>query len=254
MKIIISPAKSIQVQSLDTVRQFTTPIFLKETESLVKKLKKMSSKKLQTMMNISVEIADLNVDRFENWELPLKETEVIQPAIASFTGEVYRGLDAASMDAETMNFTQDKLRILSGLYGLLKPWDLMYPYRLEMGTRWAVTPKTKNLYQFWGKKLAQALNEEMNTDEVLVNLASSEYFKAVDRKTLHARMVTPVFKELKNGEYKVVMTYAKNARGRMTRYILENKLQNIEDIKGFDWDGYRFHESLSDENEWVFTR
>ncbi|MCT4560798.1 MAG: peroxide stress protein YaaA [Crocinitomicaceae bacterium] len=254
MKIIISPAKSIQVQSLDTVRQFTTPIFLKETESLVKKLKKMSSKKLQKMMNISVEIADLNVDRFENWELPLKETEVIQPAIASFTGEVYRGLDAASMDAETMNFTQDKLRILSGLYGLLKPWDLMYPYRLEMGTRWAVTPKTKNLYQFWGKKLAQALNEEMNTDEVLVNLASSEYFKAVDRKTLHARMVTPVFKELKNGEYKVVMTYAKNARGRMTRYILENKLQNIEDIKGFDWDGYRFHESLSDENEWVFTR
>lgn len=254
MKIIISPAKSIQVQSLDTVRQFTTPIFLKETESLVKKLKKMSSKKLQKMMNISVEIADLNVDRFENWELPLKETEVIQPAIASFTGEVYRGLDAASMDAETMNFTQDKLRILSGLYGLLKPWDLMYPYRLEMGTRWAVTPKTKNLYQFWGKKLAQALNEEMSADEVLVNLASSEYFKAVDRKTLQASMVTPVFKELKNGEYKVVMTYAKNARGRMTRYILENKLQNIEDIKGFDWDGYRFHESLSDENEWVFTR
>lgn len=221
---------------------------------MVKKLKKMSSKKLQKMMNISVEIADLNVDRFENWELPLKETEVIQPAIASFKGEVYRGLDAASMDAETMNFTQDKLRILSGLYGLLKPWDLMYPYRLEMGTRWAVTPKTKNLYQFWGKKLAQALNEEMSTDEVLVNLASSEYFKAVDRKTLHARMVTPVFKELKNGEYKVVMTYTKNARGRMTRYILENKLQNIEDIKGFDWDGYRFHESLSDENEWVFTR
>lgn len=254
MKIIISPAKSIQIQPLETIAEHTRSIFPNETETLVKKLKKFSSKKLQTMMHVSSEIADLNVERYQNWELPTRANEHVQPAIACFTGEVYRGLDAASMSKETMEFAQSNLRILSGLYGLLKPWDLMFPYRLEMGTKWAITPKTKNLYQFWGRKLALALNEEMQAEEVLINLASSEYFKAVDQKILKAKMITPVFKELKNGEYKVVMTYAKNARGRMTRYILENKLVNPEDIKTFDWDNYRFHESLSTDLEWVFTR
>lgn len=254
MKIIISPAKSIQIQPLETIAEHTLPIFPNETESLVKKLKKMSSKKLQTMMHVSADIADLNVNRYQNWEQPVVAKEEIQPAISCFTGEVYRGLDAGTMSEATMNNAQANLRILSGLYGLLKPWDLMFPYRLEMGTKWTITPKTKNLYQFWGKKIAAALNEELTENEVLINLASSEYFKAVDLKELKATMITPVFKELKNGEYKVVMTYAKNARGRMTRYILENNLQSPEEIKGFDWDNYRFHESLSSDTEWVFTR
>ena len=156
-------------------------------------------------------------------------------------------------DAE-MEHTQNTLRILSGMYGLLRPMVLMFPYRLEMGTRWAVTPKVKNLYLFWGSKLSEQLNSEMEEGEALINLASSEYFKAIDRKALKAEMITPVFKEFKNGEYKVVMTYAKNARGRMARYILEKNLSDPQEIKGFDWDGYSFDDKQSNEKEWVFFR
>jgi len=254
MKILISPAKSIDIQKLKADVKPSIGSFLNESEGLIKKLQKFSSKKIAKMMHVSTDIADLNYERYQTWEKPVAENEAVKPAISCFTGEVYRGLDAKNLDTKQMEKAQNDLRILSGLYGIMKPLDLMFPYRLEMGTKWAVTPKTKNLYQFWGKKLAQSLNEEMTESEELINLASTEYFKAVDLKVLKANVITPVFKELKNGEYKVVMTYAKNARGRMTRYLIENNINKAEDMKGFNWDGYLFHEGLSSENEWVFTR
>ncbi len=254
MKIIISPAKSIEFQSLQAKLTPTKGQFLEEAQGLVKKLSKFSTKKIEKLMHVSKDIAELNHYRFNNWQLPIGRNDEVRMALESFTGEVYRGLSATTMNEKQLESAQNKLRILSGLYGLLKPSDLMYPYRLEMGTAWAVTPKTKNLYQFWGKKLAQSLNTEMVEGEVLINLASSEYFKALDMKVLTNRMITPIFKELKNDEYKIVMTYAKNARGKMTRYIIDHDIENPEDIKNFDVDSYRFHESLSSENEWVFTR
>jgi hypothetical protein len=254
MKIIISPAKSIHIRPIKTIDKVSEPIFEKETNQLVKKLQKFSEEKIISMMHVSRDIATLNVDRFSNWDFSTGESNAKNPAISCFTGEVYRGLDADTLNVKSMEFAQSNLRILSGLFGLLRPFDSMQPYRLEMGTSWAVTPKTKNLYQFWGNKLTQHLQSEMQEEEVLINLASSEYFKAIDLKTLKRRMITPVFKELKNGEYKIVMTYAKNARGKMTRYIIENQLTTPEEIKGFDLDGYRFHEALSSENDWVFTR
>ena len=258
MKIIISPAKSIAIQELNSSLEPTSGIFLDEAERLAKKLKAFSARKIAKMMSVNNEIAELNHYRYQNWVRPEigteKEVEEIRPAIAQFTGEVYRGLDAKSMNDEVMKRTQESLRILSGMYGLLRPMDLMFPYRLEMGTRWAVTPKMKNLYLFWGSKLAEQLNTEMEEGEDLINLASSEYFKAIDQKKLKARMITPVFKEFKNGEYKVLMTYAKNARGRMARYIIDKGINDSEQIKGFDWDRYSFDDKMSTETEWVFVR
>ncbi len=254
MKILISPAKSIQKQDLQAHLPVTEVIFLNEAETLSKKLKKLSVSKIEKLMHVSNDIASLNYERFQNWEKPLRLGEEIQPAISLFTGEVYRGLDAISMTEKQLTFAQENLRILSGMYGILRPLDLMYPYRLEMGTSWAITPKIRNLYQFWCAKLSKQLNAEMEKGEDLINLASAEYYKAVDKKILKAKIITPVFKELKNGEYKIVMTFAKNARGKMTRYIIENEITDRDKLKFFDWDGYRFHEALSKEDEWVFTR
>jgi uncharacterized protein len=254
MKILISPAKSIGQQNLQSSIQSTEGVFLTEAESLAKKLQKFSSKKIEKLMHVSNDIASLNYERFQAWEKPVDENDVIRPAIAQFTGEVYRGLDAESLTSQQMEFAQNHLRILSGMYGILKPMDLMYPYRLEMGTSWAITPKTKNLYQFWGTKLSKQLNREMENEEVIVNLASAEYFKAIDKKVLKAKVITPHFKELKNGEYKIVAIFAKNARGKMARYSIENEITEAKELKKFDWDGYLFHESLSNETDWVFTR
>jgi uncharacterized protein len=254
MKILISPAKSIQKQELQAQIPHTVGSFLTEAETLAKKLKKLSVGKIEKMMHVSNDIALLNHGRFQNWEKPLHISEEVRPTISLFTGEVYRGLDASSLSNAELEYAQNNLRILSGMYGLLKPMDLMFPYRLEMGTSFAVTPKQTNLYKYWGSKLSTELNSQMSEEEEIINLASAEYFKAIDQKVIRAKIITPVFKELKNGEYKVVMTFAKNARGRMTRYIIENQLTNSVDIKLFDWDNYRFHEALSSEKEWVFTR
>ncbi len=254
MKILISPAKSIDMTIDIPVPQVTNAQFLKEADVLMNKLSKLSASKLEKLMHVSKDIAELNVHRNKNWILPVTLSEDAKPAVTVFTGEVYRGLNVSSFDTADFLFANDTLRILSGLYGLLKPLDLLYPYRLEMGTKWTITPKTKNLYDFWGMKLNKALTSELEKDEVIINLASSEYFKAIQHKQLKHRLITPVFKEFKNGEYKVVMTYAKNARGAMTHYIIKNKLTNPEDLKAFDNDGYRFDANLSTEDEWVFTR
>lgn len=252
MKVLLSPAKALDMTKTVDSSLATEPIFLKESESLIKKLSKMSANKIGKMMSLSKDLSQLNHDRYQTWEPIAEPNEQNAHAIAAFNGEVYRGFDATTLSANQLKTAQEKVRILSGLYGVLKPLDTIYPYRLEMGTKWAVTPAKNNLYKFWGKKLAEALNEE--EQEMIVNLASSEYFKAVDRKTLKAQVITPVFKDFKNGEYKVIMVFAKKARGFMARYIVENNITDVEDIKSFNTEGYRYDENLSSDGEWVFTR
>ncbi len=254
MKVLLSPAKSIDIDQRKNTAITTTSPFLEETDYLVNKLKKYSAGQLKKMMHISTDLAEMNHHRYQNWETPIESNTNNCPAIYAFTGEVYRGLDAQSLNDQAIDFAQNSLVILSGLYGVLRPLDLIYPYRLEMGTSIKVTPKKTNLYQFWGDKIAQFLNQEMNNEEVVINLASNEYFKAVDQKKLKHKIITPVFKELKNGEYKIVMTYAKNARGLMARYIIDQRITDPEQIKDFDRSNYRYDANLSTESEWVFTR
>ncbi|MCH3883161.1 MULTISPECIES: peroxide stress protein YaaA [Tenacibaculum] len=252
MKIIISPAKSLDFESKVPTSLHTEPQFLAQSEKLNKKLKTLSRKKLSELMKISGDLAALNYDRNQTWETPFTQDNAKQ-AIYAFTGAVFQGIDVNSLAEEKLPVLQDNLRILSGLYGLLKPLDLIQPYRLEMGTRLKVG-RAENLYKFWGDEIANALNEEINDDELFINLASSEYFKAVNKKVLKVPMITPVFKDFKNGEYKIVMTYAKKARGLMVRYIIENNVKTIQELKGFNVDKYRFSSELSSETELVFTR
>lgn len=254
MKILLSPAKSIDTKDIQLYSEVSVPYFLKETNSLVSKLKKMKAKKLAEMMHVSMDLAELNELRYKNWQDPIVQTEEIVPCVMAFSGEVYRGLDARGFSKKELGLANQNIRILSGLYGILKPLDLMYPYRMEMGTKWEISPKIKNLYQFWGKKPAQFLNAEMEKGEVILNLASAEYFKAIDKKTLKAKVITPVFKEFKTGEFKVVMMYAKHARGAMARYCIENNISDPEELKLYNVDGYQFDVNQSNENEWVFVR
>ncbi len=252
MKIVISPAKSLNFESKAPTSDFSQAIFLKQAERLNKIVRKKSARSLSKLMSISPALGQLNFERNQNWELPF-DLENAKQAVYAFTGEVYRGLDVSSLPAEDLDFLQEHLRILSGQYGVLKPLDLMQPYRLEMGTRLKVGTKP-NLYKFWDKLIANSLNEELSEGELLVNLASNEYFKAIDKKELKATVVTPVFKDFKNGEYKMIMTFAKHARGLMVRYIIQNKITDIEGLKGFNYKNYAYDENLSGSNELVFTR
>ena len=252
MKIIISPAKSLDFESEVPTTLHTQPQFLIHSEKLHKKLKTISRKKLGELMKISADLSALNYERNQNWQLPFTPENAKQ-AIYAFTGEVFRGINVNSLATEKIPVLQERLRILSGLYGLLKPLDLIQPYRLEMGTRLKVG-RTENLYKFWGDEIANALNAEIEDDELFVNLASSEYFKVINKKVLKVPMITPVFKDLKNGEYKTIMTFAKKARGLMVRYIIDNNITTIAGLKGFNVDKYGFSEEMSNETELVFTR
>lgn len=252
MKIIISPAKSLDFESKATTDVYTQPRFLEQSEKLNKKLRTLSRKKLSELMKISDDLASLNYDRNQDWQPPFSLDNAKQ-AVFAFTGEVYRGIDASSISEDKIPILQEKLRILSGLYGLLKPLDLIQPYRLEMGTKLKVG-RRENLYKFWDTTLAESLNEELGDGELLINLASTEYFKALPKKALKVPMITPVFKDFKNGEYKTIMTFAKKARGLMVRYIIDNNVETLEDLKGFDVEGYGFSEEMSIETELVFTR
>jgi len=256
MKILLSPAKSINFDiSVDNPIQ-SQPVFLNESEKLVKKLKKLSSKKIGELMKVSQSIADLNYQRFQKWELPFTPQNA-KSAADIFTGAAYQGLDYPSLSQKNRVEGQDRLRILSGLYGILKPLDIIQPYRLEMGTRFTVTPKITNLYKFWDTKILDILNQELSKDEhqFLVNVASGEYFKAAQLNKLKYPVITPVFKDRSpSGDYKVIMTFAKKARGYMTRYIIENNINSIEDLKGFNTDGYSFFANDSTDNEFVFMR
>jgi cytoplasmic iron level regulating protein YaaA (DUF328/UPF0246 family) len=252
MKIIISPAKSLDFESKVPTNLYTQPRFLEQSEKLNRKLKTISKNKLSDLMKISDDLASLNYERNQTWKTPFS-TKNAKQAIYAFTGEVFRGIDVNSLENEKLPILQESLRILSGLYGLLKPLDLMQPYRLEMGTRLKVG-STENLYKFWDNTVAKALNEELKDDELLINLASSEYFKVIPKKVLKVPMITPIFKDYKNGEYKIVMTYAKKARGLMVRYIIDHNVKTIEELKGFNTDRYRFSEEMSSESELIFTR
>ncbi len=253
MKVLLSPAKKINTKKTLNTSSTSSPIFLKEANQLMNKLQKLSSKKIGEMMHLSENLATLNYERYQNWKNDSSKNENNAHCASAFDGEVYRGLDAETFSEKELEIAQEKIRILSGLYGILKPMDVIYPYRLEMGTRWEITPKTKNLYQFWGKKIAQNINEE-NEDGIIINLASNEYFKAVDKKTLKGRIITPSFKEFKNGEYKTIMVYAKKARGIMARYIVKNNINDPEELKLFNIDGYQLDINQSTKNEWMFTR
>jgi cytoplasmic iron level regulating protein YaaA (DUF328/UPF0246 family) len=252
MKIIISPAKSLDFETKAPTSLHTQPRFLEQSEKLNKKLKTLSKKNIAELMKISDALSALNYDRNQTWKTPFSPDNAKQ-AIYSFTGEVFRGIDAQSLSEEKIPLLQDRLRILSGLYGILKPLDLIQPYRLEMGTKLSIQ-KTTNLYKFWDDQIAKSLNKELEEGELLVNLASTEYFKVIPKKILKVPMVTPVFKDFKNGEYKTIMTFAKKARGLMVRYIIDHNIKTIEGLKNFNVERYRFSEEMSSENELLFTR
>ena len=252
MKLVLSPAKSLDFESELPIAKHTDAQFLEKSERLNTLLKKKSAKSLSKLMSISDALSQLNYERNQNWKLPFTK-ENARPAIYAFSGDVYRGLDAYTIPKDKINAMQNTVRIISGLYGILKPTDLMQPYRLEMGTKFPVG-KNKNLYDFWRKDITKALNDELEADELFLNLASNEYFKAIDTKTLKVPVVTASFKDFKNGEYKMIMTFAKLARGYMTRYIIDTNAQTIDDLKGFNYEGYNFSEPMSTDAELVFIR
>ncbi|WP_353779360.1 peroxide stress protein YaaA [Winogradskyella sp. 3972H.M.0a.05] len=252
MKLVLSPAKSLNFESELPTNINTEACFLGEAERLNKLLKKKSARSLSKLMKISDALGQLNYERNQEWSLPFTPDNARQ-AVYAFSGDVYRGLDVYNLSDDKLDKLQDTVRIISGLYGLLKPMDLIQPYRLEMGTKFPVG-KNKNLYEFWKAKVTSALNDELAEDEVFLNLASNEYFKAIDTKALKVPVVSANFKDLKNGEYKTIMTFAKLARGYMTRYILDTNANTLDDIKGFNYEGYGFSEALSTETELVFIR
>ncbi len=253
MKIVVSPAKSLDFEKEYPKFDQSQPLFLEEAAKLNKVLAKKKPKALSELMGISDNLAQLNWERNQNFSLPFT-FENARPAVYAFNGDVYQGLDAYSLSTKKMEVLQDTLRILSGLYGMLKPLDLMQPYRLEMGTRLKVG-RNKNLYEFWKKKLTAQLNAELETDELFVNLASNEYFGAVDAKTLKVPVITPIFKDWKGDNLKVISFFAKKARGSMVRYIVDSGAKTLNDLKQFNLDEYEFSPSHTvKENEPVFVR
>ena len=252
MKIVISPAKSLDYTTALPTQNFSEPQFLDKANTIQKTLKKKKPKDLMELMDISEKLADLNWQRNQDWALPFTP-ENARPAVYAFNGDVYTGLDAYTIPTEKLDDLQDQLRILSGLYGILRPLDLMQEYRLEMGTSIAIGTK-KNLYEFWKKTITDALNKELTKDELFLNLASNEYFSAVDTKALKVPVITPEFKDYKDGKLKMISFFAKKARGLMVRYIIDSNAKTIEDLKGFNYEGYAFDANLSKGNTLVFTR
>lgn len=254
MLIVISPAKTLDYEIAAKTKVFTTPDYLDHSQQLINRLRNFSSLDISELMKVSAKIADLNFDRYESWKKSFT-TKNAKQAILAFKGDVYTGLDAETFKANDFKFAQKHLRVLSGLYGLLRPLDLMQPYRLEMGTR-LKTDAGKNLYEFWGSDITEGLNKQLKKikSDTLINLASNEYFKSVKPKELNAEIITPAFKEFKNGEYKMIGIYAKKARGLLSRYIIQNKLTDPEELKLFKEEGYKFNKNLSKGNNWVFTR
>jgi len=254
MLIVISPAKTLDFETAPITSSHTFPRFVDQSQQLIDTLKKLSVQDIAELMKLSDKLASLNVARYESWQSEFT-FENAKQAILAFKGDVYTGLDAESLSEEDLQFAQDHLRILSGLYGVLKPLDLMQPYRLEMGTKLS-NGRGKNLYEFWGTTLCDDLNQTLasNDTPVLVNLASNEYYKAAKEKNIQGRIITPAFKDWKNGQYKMISFYAKKARGLMTRYIIQNKIKDPEQLKAFDLEGYRFAESMSEGDNWTFIR
>lgn len=254
MLALISPAKTFDFDTPAPTREASQPEFLAQAQELIDVLRPLAPHDISKLMGISDKLGVLNYDRFAGWQPPF-DLDNAKQALFAFKGDVYVGLAAETLQEGDWKFAQDHLRILSGLYGLLAPLDLIQPYRLEMGTRLA-NPRGKDLYEFWGSRITEAINAQLKrlTDPVVVNLASNEYFKSVQKKDLEAPLITPVFKDWKTDRYKIISFYAKKARGMMSAYILKNRLTDAEGLKGFDEEGYRYNSELSTATEWVFTR
>jgi len=258
MLVVLSPAKSLDFESplpkAAATRTLSEPELLPESQKLIKTLRKMSPEDLSELMHISPALGELNYRRYANWQTPFT-AENAKPALFAFTGDVYVCLDAPSLNAPDLDFAQKHLRILSGLYGVLRPLDLMQAYRLEMGTR-LHQGKHQSLYDFWGQQITEKLNQELQQQKskVLVNLASNEYFKSVQPKKLDADLISPVFKDYKNGQYKIISFFAKKARGLMTAFIIKNRISKPSDLQGFDLDGYHFSAQDSADDAPVFLR
>jgi cytoplasmic iron level regulating protein YaaA (DUF328/UPF0246 family) len=254
MLAVLSPAKRLNFKSAATTTKHSLPVFLKESKQLIGVLRSKSPVEIAKLMNLSSDLANLNYLRYGDWQTPFTP-ENSKPAALAFTGDVYLGLDSTTLNDRDWAWAQKHLRILSGLYGVLKPLDLIQAYRLEMGTR-LKTPRGEDLYQFWGEHLTRVLNEAVaeQRTRVLVNLASREYFEAVDDSAIDARIITPTFKDLKNGRYKFLSFYAKKARGLMARYIIDNRVSTLKGLRDFDVAGYYYSESESRSDNWVFLR
>jgi cytoplasmic iron level regulating protein YaaA (DUF328/UPF0246 family) len=254
MLIFLSPAKALDFKTPPHIAAFTQPAYLKRSEMLIKQLRKLSPADIAQLMDLSDPLALLNFNRYADWSLPFSPENAKQ-AVLAFDGDVYDGLSAKTLAADDLDFAQQHVRILSGLYGILKPLDLMQPYRLEMGTRFA-NKAGKDLYAFWGETLLDAINTELAAAArpVVVNLASEEYFKAAVGRKIKGEVIQPVFEDWKNGKYKIISFYAKRARGLMTRYAVLNRLTEPEGLQGFDVDGYAFAPEASDKSTWVFRR
>lgn len=255
MLLLISPAKNLDFDSEPITASHSLPEFEKESKKLISVLKKKKVKEIAELMKLSNPLATLNYERYRSFSYPFT-LENAKQAILAFNGEVYTGIDAAAYSEEDFKYAQNHLRILSGLYGILKPLDLIQPYRLEMGTKLEISEKANNLYEYWDKKITEKINDALNesASEYIINLASNEYFRAVKKDLLKGKIINCVFKENKNGAFKVIMVYAKKARGLMSSYIIKNKTDSIDGIKAFDLEGYSLNPTLSTETEFVFTR
>ncbi len=253
MKVILSPAKKLNFSKEELPIAHTEIFFSAEAEKLIQKLKKLNPESIAKLMNLSPALAELNHNRYQNWSLPFDINETKAAAFA-FDGEVYSGLNIRDYSAKNLAYAQDNLVILSGLYGILKPFDLIMPYRLEMGTKLEISPKAKNLYQYWDKKLANQINKVLKKDEILVNLASEEYAKVLKLNSFLNPVVTPIFKENSPNGPKVVMVYAKQARGLMASFILKNEIKTKEELCSFTSANYTFNEAMSTKTELLFLR
>ena len=254
MLITLSPSKGQDFEETSLSKKYSKPVDLKDSELLIKELRKINSKQLQELMAVSENIAKLNVERYKSFITPFT-TKNAKQAVFAFKGDVYSGLELEKFTEEDYAFAQDHVRILSGLYGCLRPLDLIQPYRLEMKTR-LKNDRGENLYQFWGDRITKSLNKELKKQKepVLVNLASNEYFKSVKPKLLEGRLLTINFKETKDNKTRVVAIFAKRARGMMTDYIIRHRVEKAEDIKKFKLGGYKFNKVLSDDKQWTFER
>jgi len=251
--MVVSPAKKLDYDSPLPTDKYTQPRFLENARELIDELKALEPHQVSSLMGISEPLGELNAQRYQEWHTPFTPDNA-RPCVLAFKGDVYEGMAPQTFSDKDFDFAQEHLRILSGLYGVLRPLDLMQPYRLEMGTKFE-NRRGKDLYAFWKETITNSLKEELQADDgVLLNLASNEYFKAVDHKNLNARIITPQFKDWKNGQYKMISFYAKKARAMMAAYVIQNKLTNPEDVQNFDTDGYAFNEELSSGDNWVFTR
>lgn len=251
MLTVISPAKTLDFESQPCTQNYSQPKFLDQSQLLINELKELSAPAIASLMKLSDKLAGLNLARFQSWQAPFNPDNAKQ-AVLAFKGDVYAGLDAETLSEQSFTFAQQHLRILSGLYGVLKPLDLIQPYRLEMGTKFA-NSRGDNLYQFWGDALREEIDNTTD-DDIVINLASNEYFKALQAKKLKARIITPVFKDWKNGQYKIISFYAKKARGLMSRYIIDHQIDEPELLKDFNSEGYRYSEEMSEGDNWVFIR